>query len=905
MDFRDSCSNQSHSDTPSNKSRDTKFLLQMQSIEASDGPFDKISLYSSGDQLGEPTKSFSQLIRDFEKLTKNPIISGFRNMDQQQIIDEYEKLKSNVESSKPEPISVRQVMPNSCQKQIKAYNENVLQLQGFCKDLEKYVHTKEVKGKSIQNIDQYDSIRSGNHNGLRNHEVMINISSEDNNEDSVKDNNIGDYGLKYIIGYIKDKICKPSQQPISDRDEGIELTNRTDQPRVIFKKDIQKLRYQLEETTKKFTNSHSELNCFVERVERSIKNAKFARNTIDEFSGDWQTVVSYAGDIIANSSDGIRKRSERGIIDKDMLIQNVNARIVQAQQSLEDIKKQLANSEINVLESSQTLRRHYANLSEIWSAMQQINRSQSSLRRPMRKLQSSQERFMARISTSMPKPWGPSKELTAQQEMEEQRIRGLVNVRKIVYNMLDMCRYNINEIVSYWCNNFDRINQSASTDTNEIFEQINQTKGYIKKVEGMMERTKPENEKGLSPEFKRHYTMSNLLKITDRLSEKNKQLSDIWTKLQEQSSENLSAHPSEIDTHVEVHTNQRTNHLEGKVFNTDAPSTSNSRAEAGESSDRPSHTTETTHTTLSPEKQSLDGLESRIDPVTIDPNPRSERQISSEAQRDEIPHSEGQISITTLSDAPSTSNSSVESEQSGGQEGNNKSGELTSILKNRTQSLELKKKHQGKQVKGIRFNDQEIGLSQTASESRIDPVTIDPNPRSERQIFNRKQRGEIPHMERVLPNPDQSKKFEQWLEASKTLSKSDFKEKLDKLCKTSPIKERNKFRQQLEKSLGELERSLNELQNNPRLSNFRNDVSCMIHNHRVRFASRLKEIRPQLPVIGASSCINGKSELLTEYIKIIGEKWFDYSAIVNKKRDSTKINHIHNGQARASISKAK
>ena len=63
--------------------------------------------------------------------------------------------------------------------------------------------------------------------------------------------------------------------------------------------------------------------------------------------------------------------------------------------------------------------------------------------------------------------------------------------------MVKMCKHNISEIASYWHSNFDRVHQSALVyKTN--FGQINQTKAYIEKVESMMEKTKPENEKDLS-----------------------------------------------------------------------------------------------------------------------------------------------------------------------------------------------------------------------------------------------------------------------------------------------------------------------------------------------------------------------------------------------------------------------
>ena len=155
---------------------------------------------------------------------------------------------------------------------------------------------------------------------------------------------------------------------------------------------------------------------------------------------------------------------------------------------------------------------------------------------------------------------------------------------------------------------------------------------------------------------------------------------------------------------------------------------------------------------------------------------------------------------------------------------------------------------QREQVKEVRLDIPETtGPSQTASESKFDPVTIG-NPCSDKQVSSRKQRDEIPHRERVLPNPGQYKTFERWLETSQTLPRrADFINKLDELCKEqSSVKQLWKFCQELQQRLGDLKARLKELQNDPQLSNFRTEVSYIQHRHRIHLAPRMKEIQSKL-----------------------------------------------------------
>ncbi len=412
------------------------------------------------------------------------------------------------------------------------YEERVSKLAKFHKNLTTYI------GKRPEIDGQSDKTQADNPNVVVN-EVRIGMPLEDAHESSLTGTIFGDCGfasISRLFGCRKDELQQPL---ISNKGEHIELTNIT-----ISKEDIEKLHYQPEKCCvkdfKRFTDFNLELDYFVNRVESSIKSALYAYDGINKFSGDWQTVVSHSGNIIANSPDG----SERGSIDKDSLVQNVLARIAQAWQSLDDIKTKLQKGDVNVLESSRILRWHHARLSEIWVTMREIDPKPLP---SMQDLPCIQKMLMGCCGTPKHELWGEPKELTAEQKMEEQRIEGLVNVRLMVYSMVDMCKRNISEIASYWHSNFDRIHQSASVDTNQIFGQINQTKAYIEKVESMMEKTKPENEKDLSQRLRKDYTMSYLLQITDELSKKNQQLSDIWTNLQEPSSENLLAHLSARD----------------------------------------------------------------------------------------------------------------------------------------------------------------------------------------------------------------------------------------------------------------------------------------------------------------------------------------------------------------------
>ncbi len=215
----------------------------------------------------------------------------------------------------------------------------------------------------------------------------------------------------------------------------------------------------------------------------------------------------------------------------------------------------------------------------------------------------------------------------------------------------------------------------------------------------------------------------------------------------------------------------------------------------------------------------------------------------------------------------------------------------------------------------IKHQGQETSPSQTGSERVIETSLC-----LERQVSSKKQLDEILHRERVLPNLGQYNTFERWLETSHTLPRrADFVNKLDELCKEqSSVKQLWKFCQELQQRLGDLKARLKELQNDPQLSNFRTEVSYIQHRHRIHLAPRMKEIQsklglsqeseaknlgqkrydkdssanlsrniekmPKFPVNRTPSRINGKSELLTEYVKIIGEQWFDYNAIVNEKK---------------------
>jgi hypothetical protein len=492
----------------------------MARIEESDGG----QRHSSGDQLGKRTKSLDQLIKELDPLMENTLIDGFKGKDRQGIKEDYNQIKQEAQDSYP-GMSRRQ-------DRLRRYEKSVSELAQFHKDLMKHI------GKRPEIDGQSDKTQADNPNGVVN-EVRIGIPSEDAHESSLTGTIFGDCGFASIarlFGYKKDELQQPL---ISNKGEHIELTNMT-----ISKEDIEKLHYQLEKSCvkdfKRFTDSNLELNYFVYRVESSIKSALYAYDRINEFSGDWQTVVSYYGNIIANSPDS----SERGSIDKDSLVQNVLARIAQAWQSLDDIKTKLQKGDINVLESSRILRWHHARLSEIWVAMREIDPKPLP---PMQNLPYIQKMLMGCCGTPKHELWGEPKEPTAEQKMEEQRIRGLVNIRLMVYSMVDMCKRNISEIASYWHSNFDRIHQSASVDTNQIFGQINHTKAYIEKVENVMEKTKLENEKDLSQRLRKDYTMSYLLQITDEMSENNQQLSNIWTNLQELSSDNLLAHLSARD----------------------------------------------------------------------------------------------------------------------------------------------------------------------------------------------------------------------------------------------------------------------------------------------------------------------------------------------------------------------
>ena len=297
--------------------------------------------HSSGDQLGKRNaKSLDQQIKELDLLMKDPLIDGFTDKDIQGIKEDYNQIKQEVQDFDPGR--------SRRQESLLKYEERVSKLAQFHKDLMKHI------GKRPEIDDQLDKTQTDNPNGVVN-EVRIDIPSEDAHERSLTGTIFGDCGfasISRLFGYKKDELQQPL---ISNKGEYIELNNMT-----ISKEDIEKLHYQIEKNCvdkfKRFTDSNLELNYFIENVEGCIKSAFYAYDKINEFSNDWQTVVSYSSSIIANSSDS----SERGSIDKDSLVQNILVRITCARQSLDDIKMKLCKGDVNVLESSQILRWHHA-----------------------------------------------------------------------------------------------------------------------------------------------------------------------------------------------------------------------------------------------------------------------------------------------------------------------------------------------------------------------------------------------------------------------------------------------------------------------------------------------------------------------------------------------------------------
>ena len=586
--FKD-CSSHSHDDTPRNKSRNSKVFLQMQPIKALKEPSETIPLTS----LEEPRKQYLQLFENLDQLMNNPLIDGFNGMNLQQIRDKHKRLKDNVQDSDP---------GNSRRKEtLDKYRHSVSELEKFCKDLETYI------GKRPKIDDQSDKTQANNlarrkisgvERPAENTSEKSFVSSQKSGADQlvnpeqkphdksssanlpqiiekIQSFTGGDWAyLRGLKEYIERRGTgnKAGQQSLPNRNEGIELSNRGDQPRVLSKEDIEKLRFQLERScirkSTEFTDSHSELNHFIQEVKKGITYAKDARKSIEEFSGDWQTVVSYAGNIIANSQpDGSNRAiSEQGIINKKMLIDNANKRITLAEQGLEQIERLQKNGELDdVSKSSQILMSHRANLSEIQRAMREINPPQKGSRQtPTYERPLYQKALMYAIGTPLSELRKQPKELTPQQKMEEQKFIGLVNDQSMVHYMIDMCKHNINRIVGYWDKNFDSIHQSTRINPNHIFNEIKKIKKDLKKIEEYMENFKMINYKPGA--FK--ISKGDLLKKAKLLSEKNKQLSDIWAKLHEQDSGRLPDHALKKNLNLEISNIISQSHLQEEGLTT-------------------------------------------------------------------------------------------------------------------------------------------------------------------------------------------------------------------------------------------------------------------------------------------------------------------------------------------------
>ncbi len=141
-------------------------LSQIQDMTRS-GKSDGGQLPSFGDQLGKPTKSFNQLVKEFDPLMTNPLIDGFSSKNQEQIKTEYEGLKTECQRLKEEiGQEIGQGTSNERLRKVVKYDNKYRQFKQYCDDLKGYVSKKE--DEQIINLGTGNHVSSPTVKGRRN-----------------------------------------------------------------------------------------------------------------------------------------------------------------------------------------------------------------------------------------------------------------------------------------------------------------------------------------------------------------------------------------------------------------------------------------------------------------------------------------------------------------------------------------------------------------------------------------------------------------------------------------------------------------------------------------------------------------------------------------------------------------